>query len=185
MTYAIKTQIDTHTTQLPEPCHHHVKKPANKVPRNASIVLMVFVTVPLLCFSPFLIHYRGKYSRKISSGSRITQLELPHAGTQMTNLYPAICAVLLVTGICHAAQLVLSGELAAELTVRSDELLAHVDHDLARRHSTVRLEADHDLRDIRMGHCETAVRNPSSLLLRCLTRDGDGDGRGSSDLQST
>lgn len=65
----------------------------------------------------------------------------------------AVGAVLLVASVGHAAEFVLAGELAAELTVRGHKLLADVDHDLARGDGTVGLDPDHDFRNVRMSHC--------------------------------
>lgn len=68
-------------------------------------------------------------------------------------LVATIRAVLLVTGVCHATELVLSSELTTELPIRSYELLAHIDHHLARRDGAVSLDTDHHLGDVGMSHC--------------------------------
>jgi len=58
--------------------------------------------------------------------------------------------LLLLAGSNHAAKLVLAGELSTELAVRSNELLAGLDHGLLRRDRTVRLNSNQNLRHIRV-----------------------------------
>lgn len=65
----------------------------------------------------------------------------------------AVGLVVLVASRGHAAQLVLSSELATEVPVCSHELLAHVDENLPRRDAAVGLDTDHDLGHVRVGHC--------------------------------
>lgn len=65
----------------------------------------------------------------------------------------AIGLVVLVASRGHAAQLILSSELATEVPICSHELLAHIDEDLPRCDAAVCLDADHDLGHVRMSHC--------------------------------
>lgn len=69
-----------------------------------------------------------------------------------------------MSGVCHTTQLVLSSELATELPIRSYELLAHIDHDLARGDSAICLDTDHDLGDVGMGHFVSGHQDMGSLL---------------------
>lgn len=63
----------------------------------------------------------------------------------------AVCATIRRrTGGCHAAELVLAGELAAELGEMGDEVLAYLDHCLLGGDLAVGLDADEKLRHIRV-----------------------------------
>ena len=69
---------------------------------------------------------------------------------------PAV-ALLLLTSCHHAAELVLSSELAIELTVGGNQLLADADDGLLWRDATVRLDSEQELRHIGMsdyGTCQ-------------------------------
>lgn len=53
----------------------------------------------------------------------------------------------------HTTELVLAGELAAELGEVGDEVLAHLDHGLLGGDLAVGLDADEELGHIRVGDC--------------------------------
>ena len=57
------------------------------------------------------------------------------------------------TGRGHAAKLILAGELATELCEIGDEVLAHLDHRLLGGDLAVGLDADEELRHVRVGNC--------------------------------
>lgn len=54
-------------------------------------------------------------------------------------------------GSSHATQLVLAGELATKLGKLSDQTLADLDEGIFRCDGAICLDADEELRDIRMG----------------------------------
>ena len=62
----------------------------------------------------------------------------------------AVALLLLLAGRHHASKLVLAGELAAELAVGGDQLLADGDDGLLGRQGAVRLDSEQELRHIRV-----------------------------------
>lgn len=59
----------------------------------------------------------------------------------------------------HATQLVLAGELAAKLGELGDEVLADLKHGLFGGDGTVSLDADEELRHVRVGNCSGEPRS--------------------------
>lgn len=82
---------------------------------------------------------------------------------QMSRFGPDILETMTVHAVCatvgrrtgggHAAELVLAGELAAELGEMCDEVLAYLDHCLLGCDLSVGLDADEKLRHVRVRYC--------------------------------
>lgn len=73
---------------------------------------------------------------------------------QLSTLALKACAATVCrgTGGSHATQLILAGELAAKLGKLGNEILAHLDEGVLGCDGSVCLDADEELRDIRMGN---------------------------------